>query len=126
MSSQSLSFNPSVTNWLQGNITKTERQLATMKPLESSQTDTIKTREACKEFESLFLNYLLKEMRATIPKSGLFDGGPAEEIYTSMFDEGLSKKLAQHGGIGLAKIIEDNLSMHQEAALESKRSLGKI
>lgn len=33
-----------------------------------------KLRGACQEFESLFLSYLLKLMRDTIPKSGLLEG----------------------------------------------------
>ena len=37
-------------------------------------------REACSEFEALFINLLLKELRATVGKSGLMDGGQAEEV----------------------------------------------
>ena len=38
-------------------------------------------REACAEFEALFINMMLKELRSTINKSGLMDGGKAEELY---------------------------------------------
>ena len=41
---------------------------------------------ACAEMESLFLSHLLKEMRATVEKSGFMDGGQAEEIFTSLLD----------------------------------------
>jgi peptidoglycan hydrolase FlgJ len=75
----------------------------------TTDSESSKISEVCKEFESLFLNYLLKEMRAAIPKSGLWDGGEAEQIYTAMFDEKLSSELAQHGGIGLAQIIRKSL-----------------
>ena len=43
-------------------------------------------RDACQQMESLFIHHLLKEMRATIDKSGFISGGRAEEIYTSMLD----------------------------------------
>jgi flagellar protein FlgJ len=67
-------------------------------------------KKACAEFESLFMFYLLKEMRATIPKSGFISGGSAEEIYTSMLDTQLAKELALKGGIGLSTILFDRLN----------------
>jgi flagellar protein FlgJ len=67
-------------------------------------------KKACAEFESLFMFYLLKEMRATIPKSGFISGGRAEEIYTSMLDTQLSRELSSNGGIGLSSILFDRLN----------------
>ena len=67
-------------------------------------------KEACSEFESLFIFYLLKEMRATIPKSGFLDGGRAEEFYTSMLDSQLARGLSSKGGIGLSAIVLDQLN----------------
>jgi flagellar protein FlgJ len=64
-----------------------------------------KLQEACREMESLFLSYLLKEMRATVDKSGFISGGKAEEIFTSMLDVELSKKMSNAGGIGLSSIL---------------------
>jgi Rod binding domain-containing protein len=62
-------------------------------------------REACSEFEALFINQLLKELRATVGKSGLMDGGRAEEVYTGMMDTEMARDLAAKGGIGLAAIL---------------------
>jgi len=62
-------------------------------------------REACSEFEALFINLLLKELRATVGKSGLMDGGQAEEVYTGMMDTEMARDLAAKGGIGLADIL---------------------
>jgi Rod binding domain-containing protein len=62
---------------------------------------------ACRDFESLFLSHMLKEMRTTIPKSGFMDGGHAEELFTSMLDGELAQKIAQHGGIGLTQNLRD-------------------
>jgi flagellar protein FlgJ len=66
-------------------------------------------KEACAELESLFIHHLLKEMRATIPKSGFLNGGNAEEIYTSLLDSQLAKELASKGGLGLSSMLVDNL-----------------
>ena len=64
---------------------------------------------ACQEMESLFLSYLLKEMRATINRSGFISGGTAEEIFTSMLDTELAKGISGRGGIGLSKLLLDQL-----------------
>ena len=71
-------------------------------------------KEACFELESLFINYLLKEMRATVPKSGFISGGKAEEIYTSMLDSQLAKEMASGGGIGLSSFLCDQLCTKPE------------
>ena len=39
--------------------------------------DDPQLRAACKEMESLFITHLLKEMRATVDKSGFISGGQA-------------------------------------------------
>ena len=62
-------------------------------------------REACTEFEALFINMMLKELRATVHKSGLMDGGKAEELYTSLMDTQMSRDMAAQGGIGLAEML---------------------
>ena len=66
-------------------------------------------RAACAEMESLFLSHLLKEMRATIEKSDFINGGQAEEIFTSMLDVEISKKMSTAGGIGLSAILLEQL-----------------
>ena len=63
----------------------------------------------CAEMESLFVNYLIQEMRATIDKSGFISGGRAEEIFTSMLDVELSRKISAAGGLGLSSILLEQL-----------------
>ena len=72
--------------------------------------------KACSEFESLFLNYMLKEMRDTIPKNGLISGGNAESIYTSLMDMQLSQEIAARRSIGLASYFESDLDRKVVAA----------
>jgi flagellar protein FlgJ len=62
-------------------------------------------RDACLKMESLFIHHLLKEMRATIHKSGFISGGRGEEIYTSMLDAETANKISARGGIGLAEML---------------------
>lgn len=61
------------------------------------------------EFESLFLNLVLKSMRQTVPKSELMGGGNAEEIYKSMLDDEYAKMMAEQRSTGIADNIEEFL-----------------
>ena len=78
-------------------------------------------RDACLQMESLFIHHLLKEMRATIYKSGFISGGRSEEIYTSMLDAETAKKISARGGIGLAQMLLHQLS-NRAAEVEAEES----
>lgn len=67
-------------------------------------------KDACKEFESLFLYHLLKEMRASIPKDGYLETSMQSETYTSMFDIEIAKELSEQRGIGLADFLMRQLT----------------
>ncbi|MGD9212360.1 MAG: rod-binding protein [Desulfobacteraceae bacterium] len=108
-----LSKTAPINPWQLNGIIMNQR-VSNIKSTQSNETDALKRKAVCKEFESLFLNYLLKEMRATIPKSGFLDGGQAEQIYTAMYDERIAQEMADRGGIGLAEIIEKSLLKDQD------------
>ncbi len=75
----------------------------------SREKDVAKVKKLAKDFESIFLEQMFKSMRASVQKSGLIDGGNAEEIYTSMLDSEYSKQMSQQGASGLADMIERQL-----------------
>ena len=79
--------------------------------LSSSSKNPAELKNACAELESLFIFYLFKEMRATIPKGGLINGGRGEEIYTSMLDSQMAKELASGQGIGLSTLFMERLAV---------------
>ena len=57
----------------------------------------------CREFESIFVKMMLKEMRATVDKSdSLVSGGWAEDIFQDMLDDEYSKSMAETANFGLA------------------------
>jgi len=62
-------------------------------------------KKACKEFESVFTYELLKSMRRTIEKCDLFHGGQGEEIYESLMDQELSKRMAGLGPQSMAEVL---------------------
>jgi flagellar protein FlgJ len=74
--------------------------------LEKSNSDLAKVSQ---EFESIFLEIVLKSMREATMKGGLVDGGNGEEVFRSMLDAEYAKEIAAQGGTGLAKAIEEQL-----------------
>jgi len=69
-----------------------------------------KLRQACTEFESIFLYNLFKEMRRTVPKSSLLPAAPGKDTYEMMFDQKVAEDLSKRGeGIGLQKVLYEQL-----------------
>ncbi len=64
-----------------------------------------KLKDACEQFEALFLDLMLKEMRKTVPKDSLFGDSNEDQILQSMRYTALTKKLAACGGVGLADMM---------------------
>lgn len=71
--------------------------------------DLAKVTQLSKDFEAIFLEQMLKTMRSSIQKSGLVDGGNAEEIYRSMLDNEYAKLMSAQGSSGLSQMIERQL-----------------
>lgn len=68
-----------------------------------------KLKRACAEFESLFLNYLLKSMRASVPEGGLIDQSEESKMFKSMLDEKLADEISASGGLGLGEVLYQKL-----------------
>lgn len=82
------------------------------------------TKGVAQQFESLFLNIMLKEMRKTIDRSGLL-GSDAMETYEQMYDQQLSLGMSKAGGIGLAPFIERQLQK-TDPHLADRRSAAEV
>ena len=71
----------------------------------SQARDEAKLQEACQQFETLFLNQMLAQMRKSAGSGGMMGGGQGEEMFQGMLDEERAKSWAQEGGVGLASIL---------------------
>lgn len=85
--------------------------------IQANKTDRVKdakylaqVKNVSREFESIFLNYMLQQMRKTVPEDALTGNSPAKDIFQGMQDEQLSKELSMAGGIGLASMIYSQLA----------------
>ncbi len=67
-----------------------------------------KLKEACIDFEAIFIEKLWNEMKKNLPKGGLFENKILEN-YLSIFDMEFARSLAQKGGIGLSEMLYENL-----------------
>ena len=64
-------------------------------------------KEAAKQFEAVFLQKMLKQMRDAIPQSGLLNS-QRSEMYQSLMDQQWAQTLSQRG-IGLADMLTEQL-----------------
>ena len=66
-------------------------------------------KKACKDFESIFINEMFKEMRKASFGNGLIEKTHAHKLWEDMFYESISKEMVINGGIGLSQILYKQL-----------------
>lgn len=75
--------------------------------------------KTCQEFESLFVSYMMQQMRQTIPEGGLISRSQGEKIYTGMLDNEIAKTVSHSQGMGLARVMYEQMAAIQDN--ESKK-----
>ena len=79
------------------------------------------TDEVAEQFESMFIQMMLKSMRDALPKDGLFSSNDMD-TYTEMADQQIAVNMAKSGGIGLADVIARQLQ--PDAGMSEDRQAG--
>lgn len=77
--------------------------------LQAKQSPDQALKLAAKQFETVFLNMMLKSMRDATPQDGMFDSEQTK-MFTGMLDQQLAQNMASGQGIGLAEIMVRQLS----------------
>lgn len=72
--------------------------------------DEKKLKKACSDLEAIFVNMMFKQMRNSVQKSGLFDGGFAEEMYEDMLFEEYADEVSKNKGTGLGDMLYRQLT----------------
>ena len=75
------------------------------------------------QFESIFVHQLLKSMRSTVQKSGLFDSH-ATQMYESLYDEEMAKLMTEKRSIGLADIVYKDLVRLEDIIIKVQPTSG--
>ncbi|MCB1843761.1 MAG: rod-binding protein, partial [Halioglobus sp.] len=77
--------------------------------------------EVAAQFESLFVQMMLKSMRDATIKGGLFDSNQMD-TYQSMYDQQVSLHLSTQGGLGLSEILVEQLEGRTGTSAAAERS----
>lgn len=72
--------------------------------------DEKKLKQACSDLEAIFVSMMFKQMRSTVQKTGLFDGGMAEEMYEDMLYDKYAEEISKGKGTGLGDLLYRQLS----------------
>ncbi len=80
-------------------------------------TDPKEADRVSRDFEAMFLSNMLQPVFAGLKSSkGFFGGGHAEDTFQSMLVDEYGKQMAKAGGVGIAKMVYDQILKLQEAA----------
>ncbi len=71
--------------------------------------DPEKLKKTAQQFEAVYIQQMLKEMRNTIPDDGLIERGNADDIYAQFQDAEVARIMSEKGGIGLAELMVKQL-----------------
>jgi len=93
------------------NFAKAESSKNILKNKPKSQHELQK---AAQDFEAVLLNMVIKAMWKTIPESGLFEKNNSTQIYEGLMHSSLSEEMARNGGMGIAKVLYQQLSREQK------------
>ncbi len=93
------------------NVAKTENSINVSK---NNPKTSHELQKAAQDFEAVLLNMVLKAMWKTIPKSGLFEENSTNQIYEGLMHSSLSEEMARNGGLGIAKVLAQQLSREQK------------
>lgn len=80
-----------------------------------------KLKQASRMFESYFLQQLMKEMRKTVGKSGLINGGKGEEMFTDLMDQAQSDRATAVRSMGIAQLIERQMTRDKTKSPAAER-----
>ncbi|MDF2545678.1 MAG: hypothetical protein K0R93_576 [Anaerosolibacter sp.] len=72
--------------------------------------DAQKLMQACKDLESVFVNMMFKNMRATVLSDGFIEKSFGRETFEGMLDEEIAKTIGKGQGVGLAQQMYKQLS----------------
>lgn len=69
-----------------------------------------KLHEAATQFEGVFMQMVMSAMQETVPQQSIFgqqDG--SEQTWQSMLNDERAQAMAQNGGLGIGKVLEEQL-----------------
>ncbi len=93
----------------------------------AARNEKMATKEVARQFEAMFVQMMLKSMRAAVPKNEQTTS-KTMETFEQMYDREIAVAMSRRGGLGLAKMIEthlDKVSSSSKEILENRFELNK-
>ncbi len=84
----------------------------------SSTVEKQRLKETCEDFEAVLTGYLFRSMRQSVGKEESETEGLAEGFYYEMLDQAVARELSRRPGLGLAKLLYEQLSSNSRENTE--------
>ena len=93
----------------------------------ADQKQQAKLKQACRDFEAIFLDQILKSMRKTVTKTELFGKSTEEDTFQEMMDSELCKAASKTESVGIADTMYRQLSaqLNGQNTSDSEETRGK-
>lgn len=88
--------------------------------------------KACQDFEAIFISHLLKTMRTSLgEETGFWGNGIGGGFFRDLFETEVARKVSEERGIGLAKMLYENLgksiqASNDESSVSGLKNIGLI
>ncbi|MGL1931426.1 MAG: rod-binding protein [Desulfotalea sp.] len=89
---------------------RTQISASKLSPIDKKSRDLEKLKNACQEFEAIYVNQMLKEARKTVPEDGLFQKDSATKMYEEMIDMERARQVSKGPGLGIATAMYEQMS----------------
>lgn len=87
----------------------------------SDQEMQSKVREVAEDFVSVFMNQVMKSMRATVQENPAMHGDNGEKFFQEMLDGEQAKFLAKGSGYGLTELVYQSLMSGYQASMQQQQ-----
>lgn len=84
-------------------------------------SDPTQVKKVAREFEAMFVGMMLKSMRETVGQDKLTGGGRGEETFRSLLDQEYANEATKSGGVGLARMLEQELARNGQTPATTQR-----
>lgn len=81
--------------------------------------------EVASQFEALFIQQMMKSMRDAVPKSDLMNSDHLD-TYQAMADQQMAVSLSQQGGIGIARMLVEQMQTRGYVAEPQSTERGMV
>ena len=92
---------------------------------QAARNEKMATKEVAKQFEAMFVQMMLKSMRAAVPRNEE-NRSKTMETFEQMYDREIAVAMSRRGGLGLAEMIEahlDKINVSSKDVLERRFKL---